>query len=85
MHISMGGSGAETHSARDGRLNQADLKLESHRGKMLHLGVIIPGVHRSQREAETEMRVSNRCRISQGLLEIRILITTNAFLPGVSQ
>lgn len=52
---------------------------------MLHLGVIIPGVHGSQREAETEMGVSNGYRISQGLLEIRILITTNAFLPGVSQ
>lgn len=53
---------------------------------MLHLGVIIPGVvHGSQEEAETEMGVSNGYRRSQGLLEIRILITTNVFLPGVSQ
>lgn len=81
----MGGSGAEKHLARDRRLNQADLKLYSHRGKMLHLSVIIPGVQGSQGEAETEMGVSNGDRISQGLLEVRMLITTNGVSLGVSQ
>lgn len=81
----MGGSGAEKHLARDGQLNQADLKLRPHREKMLHLGVIIPGVQGSQGEAETEMGLSNSYRISQGLLAIRMLIITNGVLLGVSQ